>query len=319
MKVELIIENNGVIYNPVVLEGITWETERKGAPGILKFDIAKVGTINITEGNPVRLKINDTDVFYGFIFIKSRNKDNVISITAYDQLRYFKNKDTYVYENQTAGEFIKTLADDFRLNTGTLEDTSYKIPSRVEKNATLFDMVQNALDLTVEHKKELYVLYDDFGKLTLKSIANMKVNLVVCDENAENFDYKSSIDSDTYNMIKLFNKDEANASKKVTIAKSEVNIGKWGVLQYFDTIEDNENAQAKANALLSLYNRKTRSLSIRKCFGDLRVRAGSMVIVKLNLGDVALSNYMLVEKCKHTFNESEHFMDLTVRGGEFNA
>jgi DNA-binding MarR family transcriptional regulator len=28
---------------------------------------------------------------------------------------------------------------------------------------------------------------------------------------------------------------------------------------------------------------------------------------------------MLVEKCKHTFNESQHFMELTLKGGEFVA
>ena len=42
-----------------------------------------------------------------------------------------------------------------------------------------------------------------------------------------------------------------------------------------------------------------------------------MVVVNLNLGDVAVQNFMLVENCKHTFNESEHRMDLTLRGGEF--
>ena len=28
---------------------------------------------------------------------------------------------------------------------------------------------------------------------------------------------------------------------------------------------------------------------------------------------------MLVEKCKHTYKEGEHWMDLTLRGGEFVA
>ncbi len=117
----------------------------------------------------------------------------------------------------------------------------------------------------------------------------------------------------------MFNKDEIDVEKRVTEVKSIDNIAQWGVLQYFDTIKDGENAKAKAEALLKLYNKKTRNLSIKKAFGDLRVRAGSMVIVKLDLNDVELSNYMLVEKCKHTFNDNEHVMDLTVRGGEFIA
>lgn len=42
-----------------------------------------------------------------------------------------------------------------------------------------------------------------------------------------------------------------------------------------------------------------------------------MVVINLDLGDVKLKNWMLVEKCKHTYKEGEHWMDLTLRGGEF--
>ena len=103
------------------------------------------------------------------------------------------------------------------------------------------------------------------------------------------------------------------------IAQDSSNINRWGILQYFDTLQEGENGQAKADALLSLYNKKTRSLRITNALGDNRVRAGSMIVVNLDLGDVKLKNFMLVEKCKHTYKESEHWMDLTLRGGEFIA
>ncbi|HGE7873975.1 TPA: cell wall hydrolase, partial [Clostridioides difficile] len=52
--------------------------------------------------------------------------------------------------------------------------------------------------------------------------------------------------------------------------------------------------------------------------GDIRVRAGCLVPVFLDLGDIKLQNYMLVEKVKHTFENNSHFMDLTlVDGDEF--
>ena len=86
---------------------------------------------------------------------------------------------------------------------------------------------------------------------------------------------------------------------------------------YFDTLQEGENGQAKADALLSLYNKKTRNLRITNALGDNRVRAGSMIVVNLNLGDIKVKNFMLVEKCRHTYNDGEHRMDLTLRGGEF--
>ena len=307
------------MFSPIVQEGITWSTERKGCPGELQFKVVKDDTIAFQEGDAVRLKVNGANVFYGFVFQKKRSKDHIITVTAYDQLRYLKNKDTYVYENKTAGELIKMIATDFKLQTGTIENTEFKIASRIEENTSLFDMIQNALDLTLENKKCMYVMYDDFGKITLKSLNNMRLNLLIDEETGENFEYTSSINEQTYNKVKLTYDNEDTGKREVYIAQHGENMNQWGVLQHFDTLQKGENGQAKANALLSLYNKKTRNLTIKNAFGDTRVRAGSMVVVVLYLGDVSVKNLMIVEKCKHEFKESQHFMNLTLRGGEFVA
>ena len=230
-----------------------------------------------------------------------------------------ENKDTYVYENKTADAFIKMVAADYGLNIGSMESTSYVIPSRTRENETLLDMIEDALDLELTNQKQMFVLYDDAGKLTLKNISSMKVGLLIDPATGENFDYTSSIDEQTYNQIKLTYDNEETGKREIYIAKDSSHINDWGLLQYFDTLKEGENGAAKADALLSLYNSKTRKLKIVKAFGDTRVRAGSLVAVSLDLGDIIANTYMLVEKAVHTFNESEHFMDLTLRGGEFIA
>lgn len=326
MDVELLIANETgtKVYQPIVEEGIEWSTERRSTPGKLTFNIIKDDIINFSEGSAVRLRVDGRNVFFGFVFTKKRNKDQLITVTAYDQLRYLNNKDTYVYENKTASQFVQMVAADFSLNVGTLEDTGFVIASRVEENSSLFDMIENALDLTLQNRKEMYVLYDDFGKLTLKNISSMYVGepgayLMIDEETGENFEYTSSIDTDTYNKVKLTYDNEESGKREVYIAQHGENINKWGVLQYFDTLQKGENGQTKADALLALYNKKTRNLKITNAIGDTRVRAGSMVVVNLALGDMSVKNFMLVEKVKHTFKENEHWMDLTFRGGEFVA
>ena len=319
VNVELLIQHGSKVFSPAVEEGITWSTERKGCPGELQFKIVKDDVLEVTEGDAVRLKVNDSNIFYGFIFKLKRDKEKIITVTAYDQLRYLKNKDTYVYENKTAGEFIKMIAEDFKLQTGYIENTGFKIASRVEENTSLFDMIQNALDLTLQNQSYMYILYDDFGKITLKGLDNMRLDVLIDEETGENFDYTSSIDDQTYNKVKLTYDNEKTGTREVYIAQDSQNINSWGVLQHFDTIQEGENGQAKADALLSLYNKKTRNLSIKNAFGDTRVRAGSMVVVMLDLGDVKVKNLMLVEKCKHEFKQNQHLMNLTLRGGEFVA
>lgn len=308
----------------MVEEGIEWSTERRSTPGKLTFKVLNDDILDFSEGSPVRMKVDGKEIFFGFVFKQQRDKKQLITVTAYDQLRYLKNKDTIVYENKTASQFIRMIAEDYSLNVGKLEDTGYVIPSRVEENTSLFEMIENALDLTLTNKKEMFVLYDDFGKLTLKNISNMYVGkgdsyLMVDEETGENFDYTSSIDEETYNKIKLTYDNEETGCRDVYITQDSSNINKWGILQYFDTLSEGENGQAKADALLSLYNQKTRNLKITNALGDTRVRAGSMIVVNMDLGDVSLCNFMLVEKVCHTFKQNEHFMDLTLRGGEFVA
>ena len=245
-------------------------------------------------------------------------------MTAYDQLRYLKNKDTKVYQGKTASQLIQMLAAEYHLKTGVLESTGYVIPSRVEENTSLFDMIENALDLTLQNRKEMYILYDDFGKITLKNIASMRVGeadryWMIDEETGENFDYTSSIDDHTYNKIKLTYDNDKTGKREVYIAQDSGHMNEWGILQYFDTLQKGENGKRKADVLLELYNQKTRNLKIKNAMGDNRVRAGSLIIVNLNLGDIKLKNFMLVESCKHTYKEGEHWMDLTLRGGEFIA
>lgn len=312
------------MYQPVVEEGIEWSTERRSTPGKLTFKVLNDDILDFSEGSPVRMKVDGKEIFFGFVFKQQRDKKQLITVTAYDQLRYLKNKDTIVYENKTASQFIRMIAEDYSLNVGKLEDTGYVIPSRVEENTSLFEMIENALDLTLTNRKEMFVLYDDFGKLTLKNISSMYVGkgdsyLMVDEETGENFDYTSSIDEETYNKIKLTYDNEETGCRDVYITQDSSNINKWGILQYFDTLSEGENGQAKADALLSLYNQKTRNLKITNALGDTRVRAGAMIVVNMDLGDVSLCNFMLVEKVCHTFKQNEHFMDLTLRGGEFVA
>ena len=316
---ELLIQNGSKIYYPIVEDKVKLTWERKGTPGKLEFTVVKDGIINFQEGNPVKLTVNGTTMFYGFVFKKNRGKGETISLTAYDQLRYLKNKDTIVDEGLKASDLLKRIATDFRLNLGTVEDTGFTIEVIDEQNQTLFDMVQNALNETLTNTKNVFVLYDDAGKMTLKNINSMRVPLLIDAETAENFDYTSSIDEQTYNKIKLTYENEKTGKRELYVAQDGEKINQWGVLQYFEEIQTATGAAAKAEAMLAHYDRKTRKLTIKNAFARPDIRAGSAVMVSLNLGDIIANQFLVVEKVTHTFRGEEHMMDLSLIGGEFIA
>ncbi len=324
MQTELIIAsaNGEKAYLPAVLEGVEWSTQRAGAPGRLTFKTAGMDAEKLAEGAAVRFSAAGQALFYGFIFTKRYEKNGVAAVTAYDQLRYFKNKDTYVYENKTASQLLRMLAGDFRLRTGEIEDTRHVIASRVEDNATLFDMMAAALDLTLLSTGEMYVLYDDAGALTLKNLRSMLVGgpgayPLLEETNASELEYSESIDSGSASRVKLICDNRQTGRRDVYIAQSGALMNAWGVLQYFEKLSAQENGQAKADALLRLYGRASRSITVKKARGDVRVRGGSLLAARLTAGGKRLENLMLVEKAVHTFKEGAHTMDLTLRGGDY--
>ena len=312
---ELMIQHENMLYAPVLSGDITWSTERKGTPGKLEFTVVQDEILKTAEGDPVRFVVNGNKVFFGYIFKRKPGKDGTLAITAYDQLRYLKNKESYVYRAKRADEVVRMIAEDFRLNVGELENTEYVIPPRVEDGQTLFDIIQEALDLTMENQKRIYVLYDDFGALTLKNIENMQVNLLVDEQTVQDMDYSSSIDGETYNKIKLSYVDQQTGRREIYIAQDGKNINQWGVLQYYESVDNNAGLRNRSQALLELYNSPERTLKLTGCLGDTRVRGGASVLVRAALPDMQINHMMLVEKATHKFSDNQHTMDLTVRGG----
>lgn len=316
---ELLIKNN-LIYAPILVGDITLTQERFGSAATLKFDAVKDAALNFQEGSPVSLRYNGKNVFYGYVFTKKRTDNQTITVTAYDQLRYFKNEDTINYTNKSYSELVKMLADDYGLICGELEDTGYTISSRIEE-CSLFEMCGNASDLTVINTGRLFVLYDDYGEICLKSLENMRTNIAFCEDNCEEFSYSSTIDDNTYNKIKLATDNDETGEREVYISQDGDSQSQWGVLQYYEKISDGsaDTLKQRADVLLKYYNVKQRSLKLSGCPGDASVRGGSLVFVRLDLGDIAVSNYMLVESAKHKFSSGRYTMDLTLSGvrGEF--
>ena len=310
MELQIITKTNK--YTPVTLSGMTWSTERKSVPGSLKFSILDDPDMDIAEGDIVALKEGETGIFLGYIFTLQYSNSETISITAYDQLRYLKNKDTRIYKSLTADELLKSIAQDYRLTVGECDKTGLSI-TRVEEDAELFDVMNNAILDTARATGELYVLYDDFGSLRLQNAYSMRLPLKIMPTSAESYTLKSSIDGETYNQIKLAYDNKAGG-KEYFIAKDSANIATWGLLQLYQTISSSSGASALAETMLKTYNSPTRTLTLNNVAGDLRVRAGTSLAF---LDEDKF--FMLVEKAKHKFEGGYHLMDLTLKGGEING
>lgn len=310
----------------VEIEGdvkITRTTE--SIPAKMVFKVVNDGNLDFQEGNHATFTVNGVSVFSGYIFTKSRDKKNIITVTAYDQLRYLKNKDCYVYRDKTATEVIKMIASDYGLQVGEIANTEYKIPKRIEADKTLLDIINMALYLTEINNHNVYYLYDDNGKMQLKTCDSMKLDILIDADTLENFTYESSIDKDTYNYIKVVRNvpDGQNKTLKRTgVVVDEEHVKDWGRLQQLYRPDDKiSNAIDVATNMIKLKDRKTRDIRLKNVLGDVRVRGGSLVYLKHNFGDLVIDSYVSVESVTHTFKNGIHLMDLDLsykeKSGEY--
>lgn len=313
-RFKVIIDNRGNVQE-VMVEGelrITWS--RDGSPGQMTLNIVKDENLDYQEGNPIAFYVDGEVFFYGYVFSKSRSGEQIIKTICYDQLRYLKNKSTYQYKDWTYAELLTNICNDRNLQVGEIEDTKFKIPGRIEENKEFWEILRFASDMTTANTGKLYTLFDKGGKICLKSIENMKTKDVIDYDCTEDFDYETSINSNTYNRVHLKLLDDNKKEIKSATAEDTKSIERWGLLSYTDTTNNEElDIEAKAKELLQVLNRKHRKLRLKNIVGRLDVRAGSLVPVHMmGIGDIDINSMMLVQNVTHKFQEEHHFMDLEV-------
>lgn len=316
---DVFITNKDNVYQVPITNGLEISWERKGVAGKCTFTVIQEedGEIQFEEGDTVRVRISQRWMFYGFIFTLSRGKDRAVKITCYDQLRYLKAKESAVFVNKSVGEIVTMIANDRRLNKGTIRDSKYKIPTITKENSTYFDMIMTAIEKTTEATGEIFILYDRFGKLTLCPLKHMYRNVIIDANVIGDFEYESTIDKQTYNVIRVGYKSKKDGALVYAPFKDQKNINKWGILQMTAKAENSFQAQTVGHQLLTMYNSKTRTLKIKNAMGANEVVAGAIVMVDLDLGDIKLSNNMVVDAVTHRVEDGLYSMDLELIGGEF--
>ena len=294
-----------------VIDKIQIKSFYENQPTKLQLTMLLDDKINFEQGDSIHLQTDENKIFFGYIFTKKIIDNQKISITAYDGIRYFVARDTYIYKNKTASQVLKMICADFSLPTGTIEETGYIIPYRIEENQTILDIIYTALDLTKSFNNKRYILYDDFGKISLKSYDSMKLDVLIdCDNDIISYNNTASIDKDVYNSVKVSVKNNKTKVISTYLEEDTTNKKNWGVLRKFERLPNDFNSvQAKnyAKNLLNQYNKIDEKIEI-VCFGNEKIRAGNII-------DLLIKNTpkkAIVKQCNHIIKNNEHIMSLVL-------
>ena len=303
---ELFVETRGEIMDITdLVKDLSWTDPLNDGAGYLEFSYILDESVGLIErGAPVRLSDNDQTqgIAYGICFKVTANQNKIITVKSYDRLRYFKAKDTIVTEGDTLNTLVKKAAAFFGFQIGENTQTGYVLPDAVNTDKSWLDIIYTGISDTLIGTENYYCLRDENGELCLSDMADLQLPIVLGDNSlAYGYDYSASIDDEFYNQIKLVSANESTGHADVYQVSDSNSIEQYGLLQYYEVLDNNANkaaAKSKADNLLRLYNREVESLTL-SCLGNISVRAGCSIYG--DIADIGLGRRLIVRKVTHKF------------------
>lgn len=312
MQLDLLIWNGREWLMPAWLAGARLQRAANAA-AVLDFTVVKNGMLDFLEGAPVCLLADGQPVFKGRVFAKRRRQPELIAVRAYDQLRFLQNRDCCSFRDFTPADLLKRVGAEMGLELGRLADCGLRLPARSFDNRRYLDMLASVLQEVYLAKGRRYFVFDEAGLVCLQSCWDLRVNIMLTENCLGGWEYATSVDEGVCNRVKVIYEDKRKGQRRQFLAENAERIGDWGPLQLVSKSADaQEQTQAWARELLQQGCRRQESLLVRDVPGDLRVRGGGMVGVRLNLGERLVDCWALVKRAEHRFLGGNILMDLSL-------
>ena len=312
MQVDLLINDGKNWLRPQVLSGLRLQRAANAA-AVLDFVVVKNGMLNFLEGAPVRLRLDGQTVFVGRVFSKRRRQPELIQVRSYDQLRYLQNRDCCMLRDFTPGDLLRRICSENNMQLGKVADCGLRLGAHSFDNRRYLDMLAEVLAEVWQAKGRRYFVYDDCGAVCLQSCWDMRVNILLAADCIGGYEYATSIDEKTYNRVKVIYEDKRKGLRKEFVAEDGGKIADWGVLQLVSKNADaKQQTYSRARELLQLYRQRRESLLVLQAPGNIMVRGGSMVGVRLNLGEQLVDCWALVKRAEHLIEQGNCLMNLSL-------
>ena len=319
MKLELYLQNSndGTVFDiSDVTEQVQINQSLDGNAGKLTCILQKDPNdiLRIANGSIISFIVDGQGFFFGYVFKIGTDGQENYQITAYDQMRYLKNKDVYTTNDLTATQIFEKVCNDYELRYEVKVPSYYKPDGYVHSDKTLYQIINRGKELANINEKAQYFIADRFGILTWSEFSYEKTNIQLGGGSMlTSFKYEKSIDDDTYNQIKLYKDNKDTNKRDIWLVKDSDNIKKWGVLQFLKKVDDDANAsqvRETAENYLKVKNRETETLKL-EAEGILELVVGRGI--KFVLPREGIDKWMWITSSTHTFTKYKHTMDLEVQ------
>lgn len=320
---------------------IKWTTDIDFAAGQLTFKLVEVDEgFTPKNGDIVKFRWDHKPVFKGRIFKFDYDQSEVFSVTAYDNLRYFKNQDSLVWQVSTIAQRFNQVASLAGVPHKVVNNSTHKLVAEVCDSKSYFDMLKESFKATKRATGHRYFLFDNYGTVELRRAPFKKMKYYMGDQSyMTGFSYSRSIE-DVVNVVRVVRTDkkkkqqesatsktkqtadqkkvaEAKNTKLTTITKSTNSVERWGKLQTVEKAKDKANTaqmKAKAASILKSKGKQAHTLKLT-ALATLNMIPGNEYPVKIkSLKDIGVgTKYLLITKATHTFSGTTDQAELEMK------
>lgn len=273
-----------------------------------KPEIECGGVIVISAGSDM--------LFYGFVFTVKQTQDVSVSVECFDALRYLKNEVFYPWPKQTLTERFKEICSKATLDVGVADASSHTLKAVISEGKTLFSVLQEAIDETLQNEKKLFYVRANGRALELIDVEYDVVDVCIdSDAFVVGYNHEKSIDKQTYTQVNLWRGDDSKTFRLVASAPSAPDdaMASYGHLVFTQKIEGNASEselQTRAQNMLALHNRPTEGISIN-AFGNWAVHAGCIITISIpEIDESYQARNFIVTSCTHNYDHDNHMMSL---------
>ena len=294
-----------------VSEKVEFKTTRKGSAWSVKITLYNSTKLAFEYGSPLAFKLDDKEVFFGYLTKIKYEKDTKTTLTFHDQIKYLLRNINFVAKDKNVNQIVSAIAGDFDLKIGELKAPAVTLSPQLKEDKKALDIIQEAMDETLVQSGELLVLYDKFGELTLTTPKNLPIQYIIGNESfMSSFEFEGSIE-DSANIVRLIQENKETKKREVYIYQDSYNIGAWGKLQYMKKVDEKATeGQIKqwGEMLLKMKNRPKETFSLKADIGSIDFLAGHAVYVDVK--DIEKKGWYVIEEATHSFSAEKHTMEI---------
>lgn len=263
--------------------------------------------IDVEEGYQCLFRYNGQELFRGMAMTQTQSNKKRLTFKAYDNGIYLaNNKDTFIYENKTAGDVFRDCCTRFGLPMGEVAECTYRIPELTRPKTTPFDAILNALSLDFDATGIRHYVSSREGRLCLLTRRENILQWVIeTGQNLISYSYTRSME-DVRTRVKMISKEGTAVAEKGNPELEK----KIGIFQEIEQPDESLSA-AQINdliaAILDEKNTPKRALTV-EAVGIPEVTAG--IGVYIIIPELGLSRTFYVDEDTHTFKDSLHTMTL---------